>query len=119
MQGAEICPFLGGIMIINGIRWRIAYVSPNNANLRRYKGVYALGVTDANKQTVFINNRLSNAMRKKVLTHELVHCVCFSYGVYFDEYTEEIVADFVATYGFEIIGLVEELLCFQENKHFC
>lgn len=95
---------------INGITWKLKLVQPNSDYLRRSDGSITLGMTDGNTNTVYINKRLNDYMFNKVLCHELVHCICFSYEIYIDIQTEELIADFVATYGFEIIGLVEQIV---------
>ena len=46
-------------------------------------------------------------MIKKVLCHEIVHAVMFSYNVDLSYQEEEIVADLISTYGNEIIRLTE------------
>lgn len=95
---------------INGIKWKIKYVAPNSEDLRRSDGTLTIGVTDANVHTVFINNSLSEYMNRKCITHELVHCICFSYDIDIPIEQEEYMADFVANYGYEIIDIVEMLL---------
>lgn len=95
---------------INGIDWKLRLVKPNSGYLHRSDGSITLGMTDGNTNTVYINNKLDDYMFNKVLTHELVHCICFSYDIYIDIQTEELIADFVATYGFEIIELVEQII---------
>ena len=97
-------------MTINGITWTIEYVEPNNPILRRNNGTWTIGCTDSKARTIYINNRLNNYMNQKVLTHEICHALIFSYGIYFDLQTEELICDFIATYGLEIIELVEDIL---------
>lgn len=97
-------------MVINGIEWTIKYVKANSPVLQRKDGTYTLGVTDGIDNVVYIAYSLSDYMFTRVLTHELVHCVCFSYGILLDIDTEELIADFMANYGFEVISLVEDFL---------
>lgn len=96
-------------MTINGIEWTIEYVEPNNPIFRLKNGTYTIGMTDNSLKTVFINKRLNNFMTRKVLTHEITHCICFSYGIYMPIETEELLADFIANYGYEIIENVDNV----------
>ena len=111
-MGAEICPFLrSGIMFaVNGIEWNLILVEPYSDNLKRSDNTLALGVTDNNTKTIYINNRVSDAMFGKILCHEIVHTFCFSYGCAFDIQTEEIIADFLATYGREVFDVADNIL---------
>lgn len=95
---------------INGDKWNIEYVKPNSPMLRRSNGTITIGVTDNNTKTVYINNRLNDGLLEKVITHEIVHCFCFSYGIYLDIDTEELIADFIATYGREVFEIADEVL---------
>lgn len=95
---------------INGDRWNIEYVKPNSPMLRRSNGTITIGVTDNNTKTIYINNRLNDGLLEKVITHEIVHCFCFSYGIYLDIDTEELIADFIATYGREVFEIADEVL---------
>ena len=57
-------------------------------------------------------------MLTKVLTHEICHAFCFSYGILLDMDTEEIIADFLATYGRDVIELADDILG-RFAKNFC
>lgn len=98
-------------VVVNGKSWEIIYVKPNDKNLVNSKGIYVLGVTDGNTRKVYINNRLNDYMADKVLSHELCHVFCFSYGIWLDMETEELIADFLATYGREIFNIADSVLC--------
>lgn len=95
---------------INGDKWKIKYVNANSNYLKRSDGALTLGVTDNNEKTVFINNKLHGRLLEKVITHEIVHCFCFSYGIFVSVETEELIADFVATYGAEVLTIVFDIL---------
>lgn len=103
-------------MRINNIEWIIEYVAPNSPVFRLKNGTYTIGLTDNATKTVYINNRLSDYMKRKVLTHEITHCICFSYGIYMPIETEELLADFISLYGLEIITLVDDVLQNKYNK---
>lgn len=49
-------------------------------------------------------------MQRKVLIHEVCHAICMSYDVYLPIEQEEILCDFVATYGDEVFDIVDMVL---------
>ena len=95
---------------INGIDWEIIYVNPFSDDLRRSDGSLTVGVTDMPKRSVFLSNRLRGAFLRKVLSHELVHCFMFSYSIHIPIEEEEYIADWVATYGTDLIYLLDDLM---------
>lgn len=95
---------------INGIDWEIIYVNPFSDDLRRSDGSLTVGVTDMPKRAVFLSNRLRGAFLRKVLAHELVHCFMFSYSIHIPIEEEEYIADWVATYGTDLIYLLDDLM---------
>lgn len=97
------------MFVVNGIEWNLSLAEPYSDNLKRSDNTLALGVTDNNTKTVYINNRVSDTMFEKILCHEIVHTFCFSYGCTFDIQTEEIIADFLATYADEIISITNNV----------
>lgn len=95
---------------VNGINWNLSLVSPTDTILMRSDKVFTLGVTDNNLKTVFINNRLKGRMLDKVICHELVHVFSFSYELDIPIDTEEIIADFLATYGRDVFDVADALI---------
>lgn len=95
---------------VGGENWNLSLVEPYNTNLMRSDGVYTLGVTDNNQKTVFINNRLRGRMLEKVICHELVHVFCFENELNLPIETEELIADFLATYGREVFEVADDIL---------
>lgn len=95
---------------INGKVFDIQYVSPTHEKLMKWDGTYALGCTDARDMCVYVNKFLKGALLRKVVCHELVHCFCIAYGCVLDVETEEICADFLATYGQEVFEVADEVL---------
>ena len=73
-------------------------------------GTATIGVTDNRKRTIYIADNFNEYMRRKVLTHEFTHIMIFEYALKFDLKTEEIIADFVATYGRKTLEKVDETL---------
>ena len=98
------------IFTVNGNNWILQYVRPSSEELRRSDGVYTLGVTDNTTKTVTIADNLSDRMTDKILCHELCHVASFSYNLNIDIQTEEIIADFLSTYGREIFDIADDLL---------
>lgn len=95
---------------VNETEWNLRLVEPYSDNLKRSDNTITLGATDNNTKTIYINNRLSDAMFDKVLCHELCHVASFSYNLHIDIQTEEIIADFLSTYGREIFDIADDLL---------
>lgn len=93
------------MITINGEVWGIRLVSPHHPMLFTREGKPAIGCCDDITKTIYISNILSLDFMKKVICHELVHAVMYSYDVMIDDYTEEIVADIFTKYGEEIIRL--------------
>ena len=95
---------------INNIDWKIKFTYASSGDLRRYDGTYTIGMTDNKKKTIFLYNGLDDALLYKVLCHELVHAFCFSYGIKMDVEDEERLAQFVAIYGRDILGMTDEVI---------
>lgn len=95
---------------INGTNWRVQYENPLSDELKRSNGSISLGVTDRNTHTIYLSSALHGYMERKVLIHELCHAICMSYDVHLPIEQEEILCDFVATYGDEVFGIVDMIL---------
>lgn len=98
------------IFNINGTMWRVQYENSNSSELKRSDNVSVLGVTDRNTHTIYLSNALHGFMERKVLIHEVCHAICMSYDVYLPIEQEEILCDFVATYGDEVFDIVDMVL---------
>lgn len=96
--------------IINGIKWRITFVSIDSPYLSRSDGSRTVGMTDWNTCTVYLASNLRGAFLDRVLCHELCHCICFSYNIKMDIEQEEYLADWVSLYGRKVIELLDDLL---------
>ena len=95
---------------INGTNWRVQYENSLSGELRRSDNVSVLGVTDRNTHAIYLSNALRGFMQRKVLIHEVCHAICMSYDVHLPIEQEEILCDFVATYGDEVFGIVDMIL---------
>ena len=98
------------IFSINGTIWQVQYENSNSSELRRSDNTISLGVTDRNTHTIYLSDKLQGFMERKVLIHEVCHAICMSYDVYLPIEQEEILCDFVATYGDEVFDIVDMLL---------
>jgi hypothetical protein len=90
---------------INGETWKILLVSPTHPGLRKSNGDLAWGTCNDLNKTIYINDSLSSFYTKKVLCHELTHAAMFSYNIELSLEQEEVLADLIATYGQEIVGM--------------
>ena len=95
--------------INNGI-WNLVKVSRYSDMLQRSDGSRTVGMTDRDTKTIYLANDLRGKFLDRVLCHELCHAFCLSYNVYMDIGTEEIVADFLATYVREVFEIADRLL---------
>lgn len=94
---------------INGEEWDVLFVSPFHPMMYRSDGSLTIGACDDDTKTIYINYELDNKKMKKVLCHEITHAAMFSYNVDLTLEQEEIVADLIATYGQEIVGITNVL----------
>jgi hypothetical protein len=95
---------------INGTNWQVQYKNSNSSKLKRSDGTISLGVTDRDTHTIYLSSALHGYMERKVLIHEVCHAICMSYDVHLPIEQEEILCDFVATYGDEVFGIVNMIL---------
>lgn len=95
---------------VNNLEWNISLVEPRSPVLKRSDGTITLGVTDNNDRTVYINNRLSYDMFDRVICHELCHVFSFAYNLHIPIETEEMIADFLSTYGRDVIAVADDIL---------
>ena len=95
---------------INGRDWDVVFAPARSKHLLRSDGSLTVGVTDGGYDTVFIADNLSDEFLRKVFCHELCYCFCMSYNITIPIQEEEFLADFVATYGEDIIYLLDDLM---------
>lgn len=95
---------------INGIKWRLQFVSPNSPMLYRSDGSRTVGMTDRNTSTVYLSDALTGAFLERVICHELCHCFCFSYDIHLDIEQEEYLAEWVSLYGRKVIELLDKIM---------
>lgn len=103
---------------INNIKWQIKYIDANNFIFQRKDGSRTVGVCVCDLHTIYIADSLSTDFKRKVLIHEVCHSAMYSYGVYLDDELEEIVCDIVASFGEEIIDIVDRIFYGFAQKNF-
>lgn len=94
---------------INGEWWKVVLTSTVQPKLFRSNGSLAIGSCDDESKTIYINENLSSTRMKKVLCHEITHAAMFSYNVELNIQQEELLADLIATYGQEIIDIINKI----------
>lgn len=97
---------------INGIKWKLVFVNPLSYKLVDRTGVLTLGTTDPSNHTVYISDHLHDELLKRVILHELAHCVMISYALLNDIHrmikraywieAEEWMCNLIANYSEEI-----------------
>lgn len=105
--------------VLNGVVWKVRFVSPNNPMLVDRTGNLTLATTDPNINTVCVSNALHGQLLTKVLIHEIGHCALISFNLLEQIHMmvkpqywvqcEEFMCNFIADYGmkiFEIVSLV-------------
>lgn len=90
---------------INNVSWSIRFVPSRSYYLMRGNGSYTVGMTDSLTRTIYISDEISGSFLRKVLTHELCHAYCISYGIYLPIEYEEVLCDSIATYGSSILDM--------------
>lgn len=94
---------------INGERWWVVLVEPNDIALLMPEGDFAIGACNDSTKTIYISRLLHGAKFEKVLCHELVHAAMFAYDVILGLEEEELIAEIIATFGEEIIDMTDIL----------
>jgi hypothetical protein len=101
---------------LNSIQWQIVWVDNKNSLLSRTDGSMSVGVTDMNTHCIYLAKSLHGAFLRKVIIHELCHCVCMSYNIYMPIGQEEMLCDFVATYGDQVFEIVNILTGYMGDR---
>lgn len=105
---------------VNGIIWELRFVAPSDPVLINNSGCRTLGCTSILDNTVYISESVRKDKIKNVLTHELAHCVIFSYNIdaYLDVMAkpnhrvdlEELICGIIERHSYEILELATDLL---------
>lgn len=94
---------------INNKTWNIRRVQSDSPMLMRSDGSFTVGMCDRVTQTVYISDLLHGKFLRKVLLHEVCHSAMLSYNIDMSVEQEEMFCDLLATYGDEIIGIVDNV----------
>lgn len=95
---------------INGVKWDVVFVPPQSDRLKRSDGSRTVGVTFLEENTIYLSKCLKGAYMRRVVAHELVHAFCMTYNIHMSIDEEERLADWVATYGTELVYLLDDLM---------
>lgn len=99
------------LITINGIGWAVFFVDKTNEYLVDENGEQnAYGITLLREGVIYIDEGLSEGLTRKIVTHELVHAIAFTYSVELDELDEEQICDFIATHFDELKTLRKAVL---------
>lgn len=94
---------------INDIIWNISFEPTNSPKLKKPLGESSVGVCDLKNHCIYINENAQGEFLKKILLHEITHAFIYSYGLSFDYLKEEYLADFIASYGEEILSIYKKI----------
>lgn len=92
------------MLTINNENWTIQIVPADHPMLLTSSGKYTIGACDDNYKTIYISEGLSRHKLRKVLCHEITHAAMFSYNIDLAIEQEELIADLMATFGWQIIS---------------
>lgn len=96
------------VKIHNNI-YNIHLINKNSKYLVMDDGEVHSGVTDFITKDIYIRNDLNDSSLKYTLYHEITHAYIESYGLLQIDWNDEIVADFVANYMIDILGIIDEI----------
>ena len=65
---------------MNGLRWKVRFVYPDNDILIDRTLAKTVGVTDPDTMTIYLSNELRGSFLTTVVLHELSHAMMISYG---------------------------------------
>lgn len=105
---------------MNGYIWDIRWVHPDSPYLIDRTNTLRLATTDPEEHAIFLSNKLSGSLLRRVLTHELGHATMISYGLipsirhFVDRAhwieAEEWICNFIADYGAEVLSIAKHIL---------
>lgn len=101
---------------INENTYKIEILGETDERLKMEDGEYHSGVCDMRKKRIYIMEGLGLDAARYTVKHELVHAFIDSYGFLQVEYTDEIIADFVAIYGKKIEEAFKEVYLYYLQK---
>lgn len=97
-------------LYINGFEWKVRFVSEAHEELTDENGQPSLdGVTLLRKCEIYIDGDLPKGRMEKIVTHELVHAIAYSYDIDLENVDEEKMCDFIGTY-FDVLKLNRDII---------
>lgn len=98
---------------MNGYRWQVYVVSPDDPKLVDRTGYRTVATTEPSSQSIYLSDELTDEMLPRVMVHELAHAALFSYYLVDDihsvtkrekwVFAEEMICNFMANYGWKIL----------------
>lgn len=91
---------------VNDIEYEIVEVDKHDDNLKMDDDDYHWGVCSYIQRKIFLRKDLSFTNKKQTLIHEVTHAFIEAYGFMQVRLNDEIVCDFVASYLYKILEIV-------------
>jgi hypothetical protein len=66
-------------------------------------------VCDNETKNIYVSENVTGNLLRKVLLHEVTHAFCFEYQINIDMETEEILCDFMARHGMDVVAAVDSI----------
>ena len=98
---------------MNGLRWKVRFVDPDNDILIDRTLAKTVGVTDPDTMTIYLSNKLRESFLTTVVLHELSHAMMISYG-----YLEQIHRYCKKRYWVDMEELIANLIAQQAKEIF-
>ena len=91
------------IITIHDLKWTVFFVDKTHGELVDEAGEQtAYGIALLREGEIYIDDSLPKGLMRKIVTHELVHAIAFTYSVDLEKVDEEQVCDFIATHFEEL-----------------
>lgn len=101
----------GTTVNINGLKWRVFFVDKTHEDLTDEDGEQnAYGISLLREGEIYIDDGLPKGLMRKIVTHELVHAIAFSYSVNLEQADEEGFCEFAAAHFDELKTLCKAIL---------
>lgn len=94
---------------INRFEYKVKMLEWNDERLRMDDGELHFGVTDMKDKEIYLANNLDEQTLTNTIIHEVTHAYIDSYGMLQVEWTDEILADFMATHLANICETLSEI----------
>lgn len=101
---------------INENKYKVEIVEEEDERLKMEDEEYHSGVCDMRKKEIYIAKELGLDAARYTVKHEIVHAYLESYGFLQVEYTDEVIADFIAIYGKKIEETFKEVYLYYLQK---